>query len=59
MLQKHTHTDKVLAKVLESVKTGQLRGELKDTEYNSCLGELIIQDEMLMKGDRLVIPNSL
>ena len=59
MLREHTKTDKVLATLLEDVKAGRLSGELKQTEYKNCFEELSMQDGILMKGDRLVIPNSL
>ena len=59
VLQRHTKADKDIQKLVEDIKKGRLREELRSSGYKECFQELSVHEDMLMRGDRVVIPRSL
>ena len=44
---------------MEDIRQGRLRKELVTSGYKECFQELSVQEDILMRGDRLVIPRTL
>ena len=59
VLKHFTKEDPVLSKVGQDVQKGRLRDELTRTKYKQVLRELSFVDNVLLKGDRIVIPDKL
>ena len=59
VLKHFTKEDPVLSKVGQDVQQGRLRKELHKTKYKQVFRELSFVDGMLLKGDRIVIPDKL
>ena len=57
VLQHFTKEDTVLSKLAQDVQKGKLREELH--KYKQVFKELSVVDNMLLKGDRMVIPAKL
>ena len=58
-LRKALKADEVAKAVMEDVQKGQLRKELQKSEYSQVFDELTVTQEVLLRGERLVIPPSL
>ena len=58
-MQKAVLADDLMKELMEDVKKGQLRKELQQSEYAQVFEELTVTQEVLLKGERLVIPTSL
>ena len=43
----------------EDVKKGSLRKGLREKGYTECFSELSVQEGVIMRGERLVIPKTL
>ena len=59
VLKHFTKEDQVLAKVVQDVHKGVLRDKLNKTTYKQVFKELSVVDNMLLLGDRIVIPEKL
>ena len=59
ILQRHTRRNAMLQQLVEDIKQGKLRKELGDSGFKECFSELSIQKEVVMRGDRVVIPKTL
>ena len=44
---------------MEDIKVGKLRRELKNSGYKNCFQEISIQQQGIMRGDKMVIPKTL
>ena len=55
---RHTKADKVIQDLMEDIKQGRLRKELENSGFKECVQELSVQEEVLMRGERLVIPKT-
>ena len=58
VLQYETGQDSKLRNLKEDIKKGKLRPEL-EKEYKSVFQEMTVMDEVVMRGDRLLIPKAL
>ena len=58
-MQKAVLADDLMKELMEDVKKGQLRKEPQQSEYAQVFEELTVTQEVLLKGERLVIPTSL
>ena len=59
ILQRHTKADKILQQLQEDINKGRLRKELGHSGYKECFQELSLQEGVVMRGDRVVIPRTL
>ena len=59
ILQRYTQQDKTLSQLVESIKTGRLQKDLASSGFKECFHELSVQDGIVMRGDRIVIPRDL
>ena len=59
ILQRHTKADRTLQQLQEDITRGRLRKELGHSGYKECFQELSMQDGVVMRGDRVVIPRTL
>ena len=59
ILQRHTKGDPILQQLMEDIRHGRLRKELGHSGYKECFQELSVQEEVVMRGDRMVIPRTL
>ena len=59
ILQRHTMGCKILQRLVEDIRQGRLRKELGHSGYKECFQELSVQEGVVMRGDRVVIPRTL
>ena len=61
ILQRHTKGVPILQQLMEDVRHGRLRKELghSGSGYKECFQELSVQEGVVIRGDRVVIPRSL
>ena len=59
VLRKFTKEDLTLSQLGEDVQQGRLRTGLTNTKYKQVFQEMSWVDGVLLRGDRLVIPNKL
>ena len=56
ILGQHTHKDKTVALLLEDIKWGQLREELKQSAYKKCFTKFSSKDGVILRDTRLATP---
>ena len=59
VLQHHSKMDKLMKMLREDIIKGRLRKELEDKGFKECFQELSVQEGVLMRGDKVVIPDTL
>ena len=59
IVQRHTEGDEILQQLVEDINKGKLRKGLGHSGYKECFQELSMQEGVVMRGDRVVIPKTL
>ena len=59
VVKHYTKSDKQLSQLVKDVQSGRLRQELKDTKYGKVFPELTYTQGVLLRQERLVIPQEL
>ena len=59
VVRHYTEKDKMLSMLLKDVLKGRLRAELRNTKYEKIFSELIVVQGVLLRGERMVVPEEL
>ena len=59
VISRETKADKTLLLILEAVMLGRVLKEIRRTLFAKIFEELSVDDSILVKGERIVVPDSL